>query len=235
MAGSQMSFSASWQDSGAPGRSLARGKAFDVARRHSRRVRLLRVLLPAAGVAAVAGFFVLTRLGLPTALDLSAARLSITPNAVIMEHPNISGFDGEQREYSVVAARAIQPLANPDQVRLEEIKATITAAGLGTTVVTAGSGSYDHGARTLRLEGNIAVDSAEGYALRMTDADLDFLAGTMRSANAVTVTYADSETTAQRFLATDGGKHIRFEGGVRTTIIPPKRETEPAAPAKAAE
>jgi lipopolysaccharide export system protein LptC len=234
MAGSQMSFSASWQDGGTRGRSLARGKAFDAARRHSRRVRLLRVLLPVAGVAAVAGFFVLTRLGLPTALDLSAARLSITPNAVIMEHPNISGFDGEQREYSVVAARAIQPLANPDQVRLEAIEATITA-GQGDTVVTAGSGSYDHGARTLRLEGNIAVNSAEGYALRMTDADLDFVAGTMRSANAVTVIYADSETTAQRFLATDGGKHIRFEGGVRTTIIPPKRETEPGAPAKAAE
>jgi lipopolysaccharide export system protein LptC len=234
MADSEMSFSASWQDSGAPGPAAARGKAIVAARRHSRHVRILRVLLPLIGLVAIGVFFVLTQLGLPGALDLSAARLSITPNAVIMEHPNITGFDGEHLEYSVVAERAIQPLLSPDQVRLEAIEAKL-ATGDGATTVTAESGDYDHTARTLRLEGAITVDSDQGLALRLNDADIDFTAATMQSDHPVTVIYADGETVGQRFRATDGGKRIRFEGGVSTTIMPPKREAAPAAPAEASE
>lgn len=230
-----MSFSASWQDTEAPVPSAARRKAFNAARRRSRNVRLLRVLLPAAGLAAAAALYALTRLGLPTTLDVSSARLSITPNAVIMEHPNLSGFDGERREYSVAAARAIQSLANPNQVQLEAIEATIDVPGRGVTTIAAGSGHYDHAGRKLRLEGDISVASAEGYGLRMTDADIDFLNGTMQSDHPVTVTYADSEITGRRFTATDGGRHVLFKGGVRTTIMPPKREPSEAGAAEASE
>lgn len=229
-----MTYPASWQDAGAPLSTAARRKAFAAALRHSRTVRWLRILLPLAGVVGVAAFFVLTQLGLPIALDLSAARLSVTPNAVIMEQPNLSGFDADGHEYSVRADRAIQPLTTPDRVRLEAIRATLAAAGQGTTTVSADSGQYDHRDRTLRLEGSIAVQSSEGYALRMTDVDIDFRAGSMQSGNPVTVTYADSEITGQRFLATDGGRRLLFDGGVRTVVIPPKRDAA-AKPAQAAE
>jgi len=229
-----MTYPASWQDAGAPLTSASRRKAFGAARRHSRVVRALRILLPLAGVVGIAAFVVLTRLGLPGALDLSSARLSITPNAVIMEQPNLSGFDGDGHEYTVRAARAIQPLSSPEQVRLEEISATLTATGQGVTTVSAASGKYDHRERTLRLEGGIAVKSAQGYALRMTDVDIDFRAGSMQSDNPVTVTYADSKITAERFLATEGGRRLLFEGRVRTVVTPPKHDAT-AEPAQAAE
>ena len=229
-----MSFSASLQDIGAAA-SSARQRAFRAARRRSRTVRVLRILLPAIGVAAIVAFVALTRLGLPIALDLSNARLSITPNAIIMEHPNLTGFDAEQRAFSIAAERAVQSLSNPNQVRLEAIKAKITAAGHGSTTIAAEAGYYDHSKRTLRLEGDIVVDSAEGYALRMADVDIDFLAGTMQSAAPVTVIYNDSELTGQRFSASGSGKRIVLDGGVRTTIMPPKRETTRADPARAAE
>jgi lipopolysaccharide export system protein LptC len=234
MADLPMTYPAAWQDAGAPVSSTARRKAFAAALRHSRTVRWLRILLPLAGAIGVAAFFVLTQLGLPIALDLSAARLSVTPNAVIMEQPNISGFDGDGHEYTVRADRAIQPLATPDRVRLETIRATLSAPGQGPTTVSADSGQYDHQKRTLRLEGGIAVHSAEGYALHMTDVDIDFRAGSMRSSNPVTVTYADGEITGQRFLATDGGRRLLFDGGVRTVVMPPKRDAA-AEPAQAAE
>jgi lipopolysaccharide export system protein LptC len=230
-----MSISASFEGREARVPAAARRKAFRAARRHSRNVRLLRILLPVAGVAAIAALFALTRLGLPVTLDLSDARLSITPNAVIMEHPNLTGFDGERREYSVAAERAIQSLANPNEVRLEAIKASIGLPDQGVTTVVAGAGLYDHEGRKLRLEGNVSVDSAGGYALRMTDADIDFLGGTMQSAHPVTVIYADSEVTGQRFSATDGGKRILFEGGVRTVVMPPKREPKQDAPGESLE
>ncbi len=222
-----MSLAAPWHDSAAPTPDAARQRAFAAARRHSRRVRALRVVLPFLGLAAIAGLFALTRIGLPGPLDLSAARLSVTPNAVIMENPNLTGFDGDDREYSVAARRAVQPLATPDKVHLEAIEATVTVPDQGVTTISAGTGDYDHGAFTLRLEGDIVVDSSGGYALRMHDADIDFEAGTMRSGSPVTVTYSDSEVTGQRFEATDGGRHLLFTGGVRSTIMPPKRGTAP--------
>lgn len=225
-----MAFTAAFEDSGSPGPTAARLKAFRAARRHSRNVRVLRLLLPAAGVLAVAGLFALTRLGLPIPVNLSSAGLNITSEAVIMEQPRLTGFDGDNREYAVSAARAIQPLATANRLNLEEIEATITVVGQGVTTIRSGSGLYDHSARTLRLEDGITVNNVGGYALSLIDADIDFGAGTMRSDKRVTVTYADSEVTAERFLATENGKHLIFDGSVRTTVLPPKRPGASAEP-----
>ena len=86
----------------------------------------------------------------------------------------MTGFDGDEREYSLMAERAIQPLASPGQVRLEAIEAKVTAAGQGATSITAEAGDYDHEKSTLQLLGAIAVNSADGYRLRMSGANIDF-------------------------------------------------------------
>jgi lipopolysaccharide export system protein LptC len=227
-----MAISASFADSGVRSGEIdrrARRRAFDAALRHSRLVRVLRIALPATGILAIAGLVTAATLSLPGELDLSAASLSVTKNAIIMENPNLRGFDGERRQYSLSADRAIQALASPDEVRLEAIAAKIVAAGQGATIIAADAGDYDHGDSTLRLIGAISIDSAEGYSLRMTDADIDFSAETLVSENPVTVTYKGSEISAARFSVTDGGKIILFEGDVRTSLLPPKRDQSAVA------
>ena len=230
-----MVLTASWQDAGprssrATGGKARRRQAFAAARRHSRLVRVLRILLPVLGAAAIIGFVVLTRFSLPGELDLSSARLSVTRNSIIMDHPRLTGFDADGREYSVEADRAIQALTNPNQVRLEVISAKIVTISHGATTISAAFGEYDHGKSTLSLEGDIAVDSAEGYALRMEDAEIDFRNGTMISPNPVTVGYQDSEITGRELSVTDGGKVLVFEGGVRTLLMPPRRPPATSAP-----
>ena len=229
-----MAVSASWQEAGPLSLRASRGRgrrqAFAAARRHSRRVRWLRFLLPFLGASAIGVFFVLTQITLPGDLDLSAARLSVTRNSIIMDNPRLTGFDRDGREYSVAAERAIQALTSPDQVRLEAIDARVAAAGHGAATITAEAGDYDHGMSTLVLHGDIVVNSAEGYAVRMRDADIDFKAGTLTSPNPVSVGYQGSEITGQRFNASEGGKILLFEGGVRTTLMPPKRKEAPPAP-----
>lgn len=228
-----MALSASWQDTDgyphAPAGRLARRRAFAAARRHSRRVVLLRVLLPIAGVLAIAGFVAKTHFALPGDVDLTAASLSVTRNSIIMDRPHLTGFDGDRREYSLLADRAIQPLSSPGQVRLEDIEAKVSAAGQGPTSITAEAGDYDHEKSTLQLLGAIAVDSAEGYRLRMSGANVDFGAETMASDNPVSIGYADSEITGQRLSVSDGGKLIVIEGNVRTVLMPPKRVAAPPA------
>ena len=229
-----MAVSASW-DTGdfvhAPAGREARRRAFMRARRHSRRVVLLRVLLPIAGVLAAAGFVVKAHLGFPDDLDLTAASLSVTKNSIIMDHPHLTGFGKDKRGYSLSANRAIQPLSTPGQVRLEEIIAKVTGTNQGETNITAEAGDYDHDKNTLKLLGAIAVDSAEGYRLRMTDAHIDFGANTMATDHAVSIGYGDSTITGQRMSVSNGGKTIVIEGDVRTVVMPPKRAASPSAPA----
>lgn len=229
-----MAITASWQDTGAhplaPAGGAKRRRAFAAARRHTRVVRLLRVLLPVAGLMALAGFLVKAHLEFPGNIDLTAASMSVTKNSIIMDEPHLTGFGGNGREYSLLADRAVQPLTNPGQVRLESIEAKVTGSE-GPTSITAEAGDYDHQKRTLQLLGAIAVNSAEGYRLRMTDAYVDFGAGTMVSENPVAIGYADSEVTGSRLAASEDGKLIVIEGGVRTVIMPPKRAAATTAPA----
>jgi lipopolysaccharide export system protein LptC len=231
-----MALSASWQDAAAPSRAVSdrqrRRRAFQAARRHSRLVRRLRILLPVTGTCLVLAFFVVTRLSLPEGLDLSAARLSVTPSAIIMERPHLKGFDKRNQEYSVVAERAVQAMGNPNVVRLEKIAATLGNEGAGQTRINAESGDYDRAAGTLKLQGAIAIDSADGYSVTMTDADLDFSAGTLASANPATLVQGTHTTTGNRLSVTNDGEVIRLEGGVRTTISPAKRQAAPVETAK---
>jgi lipopolysaccharide export system protein LptC len=210
---------------GGPGPRLAgeRARAFAAARRHSRIVRRLRIALPATGAAIVVGLAAATGAGAPGDADLSMARLSVTKNSIVMERPHLTGFDADGRQYSVSADRAIQALADPDAVRLEDISAEVAVPGQGTATLRADAGDYDNTTSRLQVEGAIAVDSSQGYALRMQGADIDFGAGTMRSQNPVTVHYEDSRTTGQSIAVTEGGDRIVVEGGVRTTLMPPNR------------
>jgi lipopolysaccharide export system protein LptC len=233
----EMDYSTTWREPAAfpirfsdPHERLS---AFRAARRHSRLVRRLRIALPAAGALALAALTIAAHLSLPANLDLSVAGLSVTRNSIIMDNPHLTGFDADKREYSVSADRAIQALANPDAVRLEDITATVKVEGQGTATITAESGDYDNGKSTLQLYGGIAVDSSEGYALRMSDAQIDLRGGTMTSPNPVTVSYQDSRTSGRSISVTGGGKSIVLQGDVRTTLMPPKRgrAPQPGAPA----
>jgi lipopolysaccharide export system protein LptC len=208
-----------------------RQRAFLAARRHSRWVRRLRILLPAGGVLAVVAFVVVARLAFPDNLDLTVARLSVTRNSIIMANPHLTGFDADRRRYSVSADRAVQALTNPNKVDLEGIKAAVTVTGQGTTEITAASGSYDNAERALVLHGAIAVESSRGYGLRMVDAAIDFGAGSMTSSNPVSVRYQDSKTTGNSIAVSGGGEVIVLEGGVRTQLMPPKRAGGPAGAA----
>lgn len=224
-----MALSAPWQDAAEPSRPVSdrqrRRRAFQAARRHSRLVRFLRIFLPAAGAFVIMAFVVVTRFALPDGLDLSAARLSVTPSAIIMERPRLTGFDSENQEYSVIAERAVQAMGNPNVVRLETITATHAQ-----TRISAESGDYDRAAGTLKLQGPIAIDSADGYAITMTDADVDFSAGTLVSPNPITVVQGTHTTVGQRLTVKDDGKVIRLEGGVRTTITPANGQAAAAKP-----
>jgi lipopolysaccharide export system protein LptC len=90
------------------------------------------------------------------------------------------------------------------------------------TTIKAETGDYDQSNSRLRLLGAITVDSAEGYVLRMTDAEVNFSNRTLVSENPVTIGYGESHISGKRLSVSDGGKLIVIDGDVRTTLLPPK-------------
>jgi lipopolysaccharide export system protein LptC len=194
---------------------------------------MLRVLLPLAGVLAIAALIVRAQIVLPGGIDLTGASLSVTRNSIIMENPHLTGFGGNHREYSLRADRAIQPLTSPGEVRLEQIEASIEGAGDAVSRIVAEAADYHHDKGTVQLLGPVSIESAEGYVLRMTDAHVDFGAGTMTSGNPVSIDYADSKVTGTGLSVTEHGDLIVVEGKVRTVLMPPKRVPAPAAGAAA--
>ena len=203
----------------------AREAAFASARRHSRRVAFLRRVLPFAGVAALFAMVVAARLAAPSGLDLTVARTTIERNAIVMDHPVLTGYDSDNRKYRVSADRAVQNLTSPDKVRLEIIRAEVAVEGRGGAVVTAKGGDYDNTDSTLALYGGLTLNSDDGIQVRMKNADIDFARRALVTRNPVTIIYQDSQTTADSMAATEGGKVIVFEGRVQTRLMPPKRET----------
>lgn len=208
-----------------------RGAAFAKAERHSRLVAILRKALPFAGIAALLAFIVAARLSAPGGPDFTVARTMIERNAIVMDQPVLTGYDSDNRQYRVSADRAVQNLTSPNQVRLEEIRAEVTVEGRGGAVITAKGGDYDNRRGTLALYGGLTLDSDDGVHVRMKNADIDFASGTLVTKNPVTITYQDSETSADAMTATDGGTVIVLSGRVQTRLMPPKRQT--ASPSKA--
>ncbi len=205
--------------------AVERQAAFADARRHSRRVAILRKALPVAGAGALLAFVVAARLAAPGGPDFSVARTTIERNAIVMDQPVLTGYDSDNRQYRISADRAVQNLATPDRVRLEGIRAEVTVEGRGGAVVTARGGDYDNTRGTLALYGGLALDSDDGIRVRMKNADIDFASGSLVSKNPVTVIYQDSETTADAMTATDGGNVIVLIGRVQTRLMPPKRQS----------
>jgi len=202
-----------------------RNTAFASAERHSRLVAILRKALPFAGIAALLAFVVAARLSAPGGPDFTVARTTIERNAIVMDHPVLTGYDTDNRKYRVSADRAVQNLTSPEQVRLEGIRAEVTVEGRGGAVVTAKGGDYDNTRGSLALYGGLALDSEDGVRVRMKNADIDFGNGALATKNPVTIIYRDMETSADAMTASDGGNVIVLSGRVQTRLMPPKRKS----------
>ncbi len=200
-----------------------RRRAYGAARRHSVLVRFLRLLLPVLGIAILAGIFAMSWISKPRRVDITIAGQTVSVNGIVMDRPTLTGFDDANRRYRVSAETAIQAIASPDRIRLNDIEAEVTLPDQGTATITAGGGDYDNKASLLQLIGGIFVDSTLGYQISLKNAEIDLKAGTLNSKNPVTIRYQDSEVTGDRFTILDRGDVIVLEGRVETRIMPPKR------------
>jgi lipopolysaccharide export system protein LptC len=216
--------------------------AFRDARRHSRLVRTLKIVLPAIALGGIGVFWASAHF-IPSDLAglISSAGIDVKSNSVVMNTPHISGFEGTRRAYEVTAARAIQSLDDPKVLTFEQINAHIgldsveagatdPTADAGTATVNAATGIYNGNTNTLELKNGISIKTTTGYSADLQQAIVDLDKGSLQSSQPVAISGKEGSLRANTMAVSDRGKHISFGGGVSVTFMPPgKLATAPEA------
>ena len=200
----------------APRRSLSRVQR--AARRHSLVVRVLRWLLPGAGILILGGM-----VGLVVLFNIlsgfGAANVMLTSEGLVMDHPELSGHDGE-RSYKVTARRAIQRLSDPRIIDLETIRADIVLSADQSAEIIALKGTYNNAAETLRLYDGIQLEWSEGYRVDLSEVQVDLNNGAMSTSEPISIRSDQGRVVAGK-LAYDQNKGlVRFMDGIKMTLNP---------------
>ena len=187
------------------------------AQRHSRMVGLLKFGLPAVATVAVVAVLLAFFISSSRIPSVGFGRTKIEDGKLVMDSPNINGFDANQRPYSLTARKAVQDSDRPTHIRLEEIEAHLPVNG-GIAVVKAGNGTYDADGKTLQLGGSVSVDTQDGMSVRLKDAEIDITTGVLKTNNPVIVDTGRAVVSSDALSVDDKGKHVVFENRVRMTI-----------------
>ena len=197
-------------------------RAFRVARRHSRLVRVLRVAIPLVVVVGLTVITLITYynpLRMLNKLPIDISNLVVSGSKVTMEQPRLSGFTKDARAYEFTADAAAQDLTKPDIVELRNIHAKVEMQDKTTMVMTAITGIYDTKAETLRLERNIVLSSSNGYKGRLSEARVDIRKGTVVSDQPVELELLQGTLNAERLEIVNSGDLVRFHGGVSMVMM----------------
>lgn len=197
-------------------------RTYQVALRHSRHVRVLRVVL-LAGIAAVL-LGVTAENYLPSVDNIripgAIGNLVIKGTKITMQQPKLTGYTSDARPYEFTANAAAQDINKPDLVELQLLHARLQMEDKSTVEMTAPSGIYDMKADKLFLNEDIALASSTGYAARLKEAVIDMKSGNVTSDKPVWVKLLNGNLTAKHLEISENGNVIRFDGGVSMTLHP---------------
>lgn len=187
---------------------------FARARRHSQRVRILRLAVPMLIVAGVVIYFVSA--GLPGAdLPIDFDNVVVDGEGIVIEAPRLTRYTvGDQ--YELVAERAVQPAGNPDQLRLEGVVATYQFTTGESASFTAPFGEYNAATSVVALSGGVTMTMGNGVELIMETVLIDVPNNMIVSDQAFAL---DAGTLSVRGNELQlNGDAMRIAGGVETVF-----------------
>lgn len=211
----------------------ARAEAFSRAERHSRRVRRLKVLLPALAVLMAGGFVGYSYLATPASVAVDTEGSSVTEGKLVMDSPKLEGFTRDGRPYSVNATRATQDFDKQDIINLDGIDARMPVEAENWAQVQATSGVYDRTANTLDVPTDILVTTTDGMVAKLKSAFLDINNGSLKSTTPVDIQSHGSRITADSMSVVENGRRVIFETRVRVHIDPVQMKAAEAARSEA--
>lgn len=219
---------APWPDAAATAPRAHTRRADD---RYSRRVVLLKRLLPVLGVMLVILVAVWPRLGLLLesvrlgfpVIDLREAR------ELRMLNPRYAGLDRFNRPYVVTATVGRQVPNRDDLASLARPRAEITTRGGDLVVVTAATAIYQSEAQLLDLFDDVNIVHENGTRFVTKAAHVDVSAGTADGHDPVSGRGPSGDIDAQGFRILDKGDRIIFTGTANLVLKGSKPGSQPPA------
>jgi lipopolysaccharide export system protein LptC len=196
-------------------------RQFRLARRHSRRVRLLRIGIPTAlgvGIVAIVLASVFNPSRLLSRLPTDFGSLVVSGTKITMTAPRLAGVTRDSRPYVVTARAAAQDFTKPDIIELHDINANLEMRDQGVVTVTARDGLYNAKTEMLTLKQDIVVTSSAGYRALLTEAVVDVRKGQIVSERPVKVISARGTIDANRLEVVNSGELVRFDRGVNMVL-----------------
>jgi lipopolysaccharide export system protein LptC len=210
--------------------------------RHSRRVALLKRVLPAIGLALLLLIAAWPRLA-PlwermrfATIDLRAAR------ELQMINPRYAGIDRSGQPFVVTAVSGRQVPERQDLMSLREPRADLKTHNGANVVITAATGIYQAQTQLLDLMGNVTLVHQNGTRFVTAAARVDAGANTAAGNAPIEGHGPSGDVTAQGFRILDKGDTILFTGrsdlllkGAKPTVDgrPPAGLPQPVARAAA--
>jgi len=216
----------------APPARSSRGKAFDAARQHSRRVRVMRFVVPLVALLGVVGFIGYAFFDPFRIKDVEVKIDTVgvgEGGRIVMKLPHLTGFNKKQQAYNVTATSATQQVTAPGLLDLAQLEAVISMADQSKSTLSSTTGKFDSNAQILHLKDNVRVESTRGYSAAMSVATIDFKAGTVDSSQPVQVTLANGVIKSGALTITNSGNTINFKGGVVSRFQRPPTASAAAA------
>jgi lipopolysaccharide export system protein LptC len=211
-----------------------RAALFRAARRHSALVRVLRVGLPLASVAAL-GFFVRTVLTSEsfTVPPPAAPETLIDPEKITMDHPHYKGFNPDGGHYEVEAEHARQDLKRDGFILMQTVNGVFHQADRTVTHLTARRGAFDSKGNILDLFDDIHVDASSDMKARLEVARVNVQTNVVTSARPVDVTMPTGTVRGNTMELHQKSRRVTFIDAVAAHLVPPPPAAN-APPAAAA-
>jgi lipopolysaccharide export system protein LptC len=196
-------------------------RMFRAAVRHSRRVRILRVVIPAIALVVCAAVVLMTwfnPLKILLHLPKDIGKMVVSGTKITMESPRLAGFTRDSRSYELTASAASQDIMQPDVVELKNIHAVVEMQDKGLMDMTAANGTYNSKVETLDIPSKVLLVASSGFECRLTDAKVDIRKGNIMSDKPVDVKLSNGTISANGIEVIDSGQLIRFTGGVTMNV-----------------
>ncbi|MEM6712401.1 MAG: hypothetical protein AAF590_08975 [Pseudomonadota bacterium] len=202
-----------------------RKDAFLRARKHSARVRRLRIAVPALGVLAIALVVVgwgISTLNIPS---IGLFDIAITDDGIAMDAPVLRGEDDDGRPYEVRAERAFQTLGDEPVVTMHALEGRLQLDETDWATLRAPFARLDSQTNQLAFEeGDVEITLSSGEEAFLGVATIDLENGTLLSDQPVRVLGRDMSLDAQGVEASEGGARFLFKGDVRMVVTPQQNE-----------
>lgn len=177
---------------------------------HDRLVRRLAVLLPAV-IGALAAWLVIAPLLTrgEVSFVLAKDKVAVAKERMRVAEAVYRGQDNHGRPFSLHAGSAVQATSRIPIVRLADLSARL-AMTEGPAVLRAPRAGYDMDAKTVRVDGPLLYESADGYRLATRDVDVDLEGRTLKG---------DARVDGRMPLGTFAGNRMHADLASRTVVL----------------